>query len=65
MWDGKYCNLYGEYIPDLFRGWRYVLWDEQRWNTIHRARQKLLEKWESSREYHMVKADFDWLKDLP
>lgn len=65
MWDRKYCNLYGEYIPDLFRGWGDVLWDERRWNTIHRARQRLLENWEASREYHMVKADFDLLGDLP
>lgn len=65
MWDEKYCNLYGEYIPRLFRECGYVLWDEQRWNTIPRARQMLLSSWKSSREYKIVKEHCVWLRDLP
>lgn len=65
MWDGKYSNLYGEYTPQLFRQCGYVLWDERRWDTIHRARQMLLSHWKSSREYETVKGYNDWLRDLP
>lgn len=65
MWDGKYCNLYGDYVPDEFRQWGYVLWDERRWNAIHGARQLLLKTWKSSAQYHMIKEDFDYLRDLP
>lgn len=65
IWNGKYCNLYGEYLPRRLRQWGYVLWDESRWNTIGRPRQLLSSNWESSREYQMVKEHFDWLGDLP
>ncbi|KAI3394708.1 hypothetical protein diail_2293 [Diaporthe ilicicola] len=65
MWDGKYCNLYGDYVPDEFRQWGYVLWDERRWNAMHGARQLLLDTWKSSSQYHMVKTDYAWFWDLP
>lgn len=63
LWDGKYCNLYGQYIPDNFRWWGYVLWDERRWNALPGARQLLLRAWQSSTEYQMVKSDFHWFRD--
>jgi hypothetical protein len=65
MWRGKYSNLYGEYIPDLLRGWGYVMWDERRWNAIDYATHMLLMTWQSSRRYQQAKADFDYFGDLP
>jgi len=29
-WRGRYSNLYGDYVPDDFRRWGYVMWDRQR-----------------------------------
>jgi len=65
MWHGRYSNLYGEYIPDLLRGWGYVMWDQRRWNAIDYVTQMLLMAWQSSHGYQQAKADFEWLADLP
>lgn len=62
LWDGKYCNLYGEYVPDEFRRWGYVLWDERRWNNIEGARELLIELWASSLELQGAKECWAWLR---
>lgn len=61
LWDGKYCNLYGEYVPDEFRRWGYVLWDKRRWNNIEGAKELLIKLWASSSELKMAKEDWAWL----
>lgn len=64
LWDGKYCNLYGAYMPDEFRRWGYVMWDERRWNSIEGAKAALTKLWVSSSQLKMAKEYWDWLSDL-
>ncbi|KAL1869131.1 hypothetical protein Daus18300_005667 [Diaporthe australafricana] len=61
MWDAKYCNLYGEYVPDEFRRWGYVLWDERRWDSIEGALGLLIRLWASSSQLKMAREDWAWL----
>ncbi|POS68905.1 hypothetical protein DHEL01_v212700 [Diaporthe helianthi] len=61
MWDGKYCNLYGDYVPDDFRRWGYILWDERRWNSIEGALGLLIRLWASSSQLKMAREDWAWL----
>ncbi|KAG8156539.1 hypothetical protein KVR01_013643 [Diaporthe batatas] len=62
MWDGKYCNLYGEYIPDELRRWGYVMWDERRWNSIDGALGLLIRLWASSSQLKMARVEWPWLE---
>lgn len=49
LWDGKYANIYGEYVPELLRRWGYVIWNESRWNEM-RAKQLVVMQWETAPE---------------
>lgn len=31
LWNGKYANIYGDYVPWPLRRCGYVMWDERRW----------------------------------
>ncbi|OHF01738.1 hypothetical protein CORC01_02929 [Colletotrichum orchidophilum] len=44
LWNGKYSNVFGGFVPGILREWGYVMWDEQRWNNMG-AKNLVNEQW--------------------
>ncbi|KAK8085768.1 hypothetical protein PG997_007039 [Apiospora hydei] len=47
LWNGKYSNLYGGYVPPSLGEWGYVMWDERRWRDLG-ALELVAEQWETA-----------------
>ncbi|KXH49793.1 hypothetical protein CSIM01_03930 [Colletotrichum simmondsii] len=48
LWNGRYSNVFGGFVPEELRRWGYVMWDEQRWNEMGAGAKGLIrEQWKS------------------
>ncbi|KAJ0334273.1 hypothetical protein COL5a_000321 [Colletotrichum fioriniae] len=51
LWNGRYSNVFGGFVPDELRRWGYVMWDEQRWNKMGAGAKDLIRgQWKSHPE---------------
>lgn len=57
LWNGKYSNLYGEYMPKKLRRQGYVMWDEQRL-ADKGLKEYFIRLWAESPELERVQADW-------
>ncbi|KAH9897326.1 hypothetical protein F4778DRAFT_256600 [Xylariomycetidae sp. FL2044] len=60
LWNGKYANLYGDYVPELLRKWGYVMWDKQRWIDLG-ATDLIASQWKFSPGLvEVIEGDYGW-----
>lgn len=60
LWNGRYANIYGDYVPELLRRCGYVIWDEQRWIDTQ-ARDFIFKQWETAPELvEEIEMDCNW-----
>ncbi|ROV98074.1 hypothetical protein VMCG_07011 [Cytospora schulzeri] len=64
VWEGKYVNIYGEYVPEPLKNWGWVFWDECRLVDIG-VKELIASQWEAAPELlEEVKSDYPWLDSL-
>ncbi|RMZ83270.1 hypothetical protein DV738_g1398, partial [Chaetothyriales sp. CBS 135597] len=60
LWNGKYANVYGGYVPEALRRWGYVIWDEGRWRQMG-AEGLIAKQWELAPDLvKEIETDCDW-----
>lgn len=60
LWDGKYANVYGKYVPESVRRWGYIMWNEGRWSFAG-AKELLAMQWEVAPELvEKIEVDCNW-----
>ncbi|RFU75927.1 hypothetical protein TARUN_6330 [Trichoderma arundinaceum] len=60
LWNGRYANIYGNYVPIQLRKWGYVMWNEYRWKDME-AKELIRKQWEESpMEVELIEMDFNW-----
>lgn len=60
LWNGRYSNIYGEYVPQPLRRWGYVVWDKKRWNGLG-AKELNFKQWEAHIELaEEIDGDYAW-----
>ncbi|KAK5992079.1 hypothetical protein PT974_05476 [Cladobotryum mycophilum] len=60
LWNGKYANIYGDYVPESLRRWGYVMWNESRWTEMG-ARELIKMQWETAPDLvREIEFDYDW-----
>ncbi|KAJ2991310.1 hypothetical protein NUW58_g2558 [Xylaria curta] len=45
LWDGKYVNIFGEFVPTSLKRWGYVMWDARRWADVQ-AKELISSQWD-------------------
>ena len=60
LWQGKYANIYGEYVPESLRLWGYVMWNEDRWVETG-AKELIAMQWKTNPELvEEIETDCGW-----
>lgn len=60
LWDGKYANIYGDYVPVSLRRWGYVMWNESRWTDMG-VKELIVMQWETAPGLiEEIKNDYNW-----
>ncbi|KAI1367928.1 hypothetical protein F5Y08DRAFT_297323 [Xylaria arbuscula] len=67
LWNGKYSNIYGGYVPPSLRQWGYVMWDQHRLISMGMDRKTIWDEWEKWEELSKaINGDYDWCpRELP